>query len=721
MSVPTSSAATGYRIGIDVGGTFTDLVAIDDHGRITVAKSASTPRDQSIGVLAGLELLAGSLGIDRAALLGSTERIVHGTTVATNALLERKGAKTGLLTTEGHRDVLEMREGLKDDRYALRQPAPDPLVPRHLRLPVRERVRADGTATMPLERGSLSRAIRALSAEQVEAVAVCYLHAWRSPDHERATAEALARALPAAYVSLSSDVFPQIKEFERVCTTVVNAYVGPVLERYLERLVERLAGAGYAGPVLIMQSHGGLATVVDAVRLATGGVLSGPAGGVAAARHASRILEHGNLIAFDMGGTSTDMSLIVEGEAAVSTDRRVAGHRVALHSLDIASIGAGGGSIAHVDAGGVLHVGPASAGADPGPACYGKGGTAPTVTDANLVLGFLDPERFLGGRQRLDAEAAARAVDTIATRLGIDRMAAAEGIHRIVNTHMAEGIRLVSVRRGVDPRRFALLSFGGAAGVHVTAVARQLDLTRVVVPRLAPVFSAWGMLASDLRYEIVRTHIGDASALDAGSLDALYKEMEAQGARAARRRRVRWRDRLPPKRGHALRRADLRGRGAARPHRLVGARPHRRHRRCVPCPPRGVVHVLAPRPGGGAGQRASRRGRPVAGGPGRTGARTRLADCTRRCSPRAPGYLAEAGRLPARHPGARAAHRGSRHRRVGSHHGAAAHGRRRACHSARLAGYRHRREVIRSPRPPACTEVPQNSHDRGDPHTPPVM
>ena len=519
-----TESTTGYRIGIDVGGTFTDLVAINDDGRIAVAKSASTPRDQSIGVLAGLELLAGSLGIDRAALLGSADRIVHGTTVATNALLERKGARLGLLTTEGHRDILEMREGLKDDRYALRQPAPDPLVPRYLRLPVRERIRADGTVATPLRRASLRSAIRTLAAEQVEAVAVCYLHAYRSPEHERITAEALVRALPGMYVSLSSEVFPQIKEFERVCTTVVNAYVGPVLERYLERLAERLAEAGYAGPILIMQSHGGLATVADAVRLAAGGVLSGPAGGVAAARYASRILEHGNLIAFDMGGTSTDMSLIVEGEATVSTDRRVA-----LHSLDIASIGAGGGSIAHVDAGGVLHVGPGSAGADPGPACYGRGGTAPTVTDANLVLGFLDPVRFLGGRQHLDSEAAAGAVDTISARLDIDRMAAAEGIHRIVNTRMAEGIRLVSVRRGVDPRRFALLSFGGAASVHVTAVARALDLSRVVVPRLAPVFSAWGMLASDLRYEIVRTHIGDASALDAGRLDALYREMEAQG------------------------------------------------------------------------------------------------------------------------------------------------------------------------------------------------
>ena len=393
MSEPESR----YRIGVDVGGTFTDLVAIDDGGRITTAKSASTPEDQSTGVLAGLELLAGSLGIERAALLAVTDRIVHGTTVATNALLERKGAKVGLLTTEGHRDVLEMREGLKDDRYALRQPAPEPLVPRHLRLPVRERIRADGGVGTPIDEGSLRSAIGALADAQVEAIAVCYLHAYRNAEHERVTGEALAREMPAAYVCLSSEVFPQIKEFERVCTTVVNAYVGPVLERYLRRLERRLAEAGYAGPVLIMQSHGGLAIIADAVRLAAGGVLSGPAGGVAAARHASRILEHANLIAFDMGGTSTDMSLVVDGEAAVATDRRVAGHRVALHSLDIASIGAGGGSIAHVDAGGVLHVGPGSAGADPGPACYGRGGTSPTVTDANLVLGYLDPPAFPGG------------------------------------------------------------------------------------------------------------------------------------------------------------------------------------------------------------------------------------------------------------------------------------------------------------------------------------
>jgi N-methylhydantoinase A len=520
-----------YRIGIDVGGTFTDLVALDAAGRVTLAKAPSTPTDPSLGVMDGLERLAEALGVRLGALLEHTERVVHGTTVATNALLERKGARVGLLTTEGHRDILEMREGLKDDRYDLRQPPPEPLVPRHRRLGVRERIRADGRIAMPLDEASLAAAIAELARAEVDAVAVCYLHAWRDDRHERQTAEALRTAMPSAYVSLSSTVLPQIKEYERVCTTVVNAYVGPVLERYLGRLGTRLAEAGYRGPVLIIQSHGGLATIDDAVRLAAGGVLSGPAGGVAGSRHAARLIGHPNLILFDMGGTSTDISLVVDGAAQIAADRRLAGQRVALPALDIASIGAGGGSIARVDAGGVLHVGPESAGAEPGPACYGRGGTAATVTDANLVLGLLDPDGFLGGRARLDPRAAEAAVDRIAEALGVERMAAAEGIYRVIDARMAEGIRLVSVRRGVDPRRFGILAFGGAAGLHVTALARQLGLGRVVVPRLAAVLSAWGMLTSDLRYEVARSHVGDASRLDAATLRALYDELEAEGRR----------------------------------------------------------------------------------------------------------------------------------------------------------------------------------------------
>ena len=317
------------------------------------------------------------------------------------------------------------------------------------------------------------------------------------------------RRCPSAYVSLSADVFPQIKEFDRVSTTVVNAYVGPALSRYLARLEQRLIEAGYQGPILIIQSHGGVAPIAESARLAAGAVLSGPAGGVAGSRYATQLLGSDNLIPFDMGGTSTDICLIVDGEPALVSGRGIGGHRLALNSLDIVSLGAGGGSIGRVDAGGILHVGPRSAGAVPGPACYGRGGSEPTVTDANLVLGYLDPAHFLGGSAKLDAAAAAAALDRLAARLNVDRVAAAEGVHRVVNTNMAEGIRLVSVRRGVDPRRFALLSFGGAAGLHVTDVARQLDLTRVVVPRVAAVLSAWGMLATDLRFEVSRTHIGD--------------------------------------------------------------------------------------------------------------------------------------------------------------------------------------------------------------------
>jgi N-methylhydantoinase A len=519
------------RIGIDVGGTFTDLVAVDRQGNVTLAKAASTPADQSLGVMEGLNRLAEALGMERGIMLGQTERIVHGTTVATNALLERKGAKVGLLTTEGHRDVLEMREGLKDDRYDLRQPPPEPLVPRELRFGVRERLRADGRIEIPLDQRSLDDAIDALRKARVESVAVCYLHGWRDGRHERLTGEALSVAMPEAHVSLSCEVLPQIKEYERVCTTVVNAYVGPALAGYLGRLETRLRAAGFAGPILIMQSHGGVATIADSARLAAGAVLSGPAGGVAAGRHAGDLLSQRDLVLFDMGGTSTDVSLVTGGRAQVASDRKLAGQRVGLQALDIVSIGAGGGSIARVDAGGVLHVGPESAGADPGPACYAKGGSDATVTDANLVLGFLDPRNFLGGRAPLDRAAAEAAVDRIARALRVSRLDAALGIHRIVNTRMAEGIRLVSVRRGVDPRRFALLAFGGAAALHVTAIARQLELQRVVVPRLASVLSAWGMLASDLRYELARSHIGDTSRLDADALRALYADLEAEGRR----------------------------------------------------------------------------------------------------------------------------------------------------------------------------------------------
>ena len=518
-----------YRIGIDVGGTFTDLVAVDGHGRVVLAKTASTPRDPSLGVMEGLELLTADLGKDLASLLDETERIVHGTTVATNALLERKGAKVGLLTTEGHRDIIEMREGLKDERYNLRMPPPVPIVPRALRIGVRERLRFDGSVEIPLSRASLASGVRKLLQAGVDAVAVCYLHAYRDPGHELVTRQYVETRLPEAYMSLSSEVLPQIKEYERVCTTVVNAYVGPTLSRYLMHLADRLRSAGYRRDVLIMQSHGGVAPLVEAVRLAAGAILSGPAGGIAGSRYCTHLLGEGNLISFDMGGTSTDIAVVEGGEPFLTGDKLVGGLKVALSSLDIHTLGAGGGSIAHVDLGGILHVGPESAGADPGPACYAKGGMAATVTDANLVLGYLAPGNFLGGRRQLDTGAAATAVEAIARQLRLTAVAAAEGIHHVVNANMAEGIRLVSARRGVDPRWFALLAFGGAAGLHITEVARQLEIARVVVPRVAAVLSAWGMLATDLRYELVRTHIGEVQKIGSAELRHLFADMEAEG------------------------------------------------------------------------------------------------------------------------------------------------------------------------------------------------
>src|SRR6478672_4403838 len=518
-----------YRIGVDVGGTYTDLVATDETGRTVFAKSPSTPADQSIGVMAGLEELARRLNLSRAEMLARTGRLVHGTTVATNALLERKGARVALLTTEGHRDVLEMREGLKPDRYDLRSPPPEPLVPRERRLGVRERLKADGSAAIPLDARSLDEAIAVVRKSGANSIAVCFLHAYLNPTHELATVERLRAAMPEITVSRSSDVLPQIKEYERVSTTVVNAYVEPVVRRYLTNLERRLAGAGFRGTLFVVLSHGGMAPVGEASRLAAGTVLSGPAGGVSGGKRCADLLGISDLVPFDMGGTSTDISLISDGKASLSADGMLAGQRIALRSLDIASIAAGGGSIASVDASGTLRVGPESAGSIPGPACYGNGGMAATVTDANVVLGYLDASAFMGGARPLDRAASEVAVDRVAASLGLPRLEAAAGIYRMINLKMADGIRLMTLRRGVDPRKFALLSFGGAAGLHAAEVARELEISRIIVPAVASVLSAWGMLTSDLRYEVSRTHYG-AGHISADEVRALFAGLEREAA-----------------------------------------------------------------------------------------------------------------------------------------------------------------------------------------------
>ncbi len=446
-------------IGIDVGGTFTDFVAIDGAGRTVFAKALSTPQDQSIGVMAGLDELARRLELSCAQMLAQTQRLVHGTTVATNALLERKGAKVALLTTAGHRDVLEMREGLKGNRYDLRTPPPEPLVPRELRFGVRERLRPNGEVATPLDADSLGEAIAGIKQSGATSVAICFLHSYRNPAHEIAASERLKRELPDVNISRSVDVLPQIKEYERVSTTVVNAYVEPVVRRYLTRLEQRLGEAGFKGSLFIILSHGGMAPVEEAARLAAATVLSGPAGGMSGCRRCADMLGIPDLVAFDMGGTSTDISLIADGGVTLSADGGLAGQRIALRSLDIASLAAGGGSIASVDSGGIFHVGPESAGAMPGPACYGQGGTQATVTDANVVLGYLDAGAFMGGKRPLDARAAEAAIDRLAATLKITRIEAAAGVFRLVNLKMADGIRLMTVRRGVDPQTFCAAQF----------------------------------------------------------------------------------------------------------------------------------------------------------------------------------------------------------------------------------------------------------------------
>jgi N-methylhydantoinase A/oxoprolinase/acetone carboxylase beta subunit/N-methylhydantoinase B/oxoprolinase/acetone carboxylase alpha subunit len=518
-----------FRIGIDVGGTFTDFVVAKDGDVPRFFKTHSTPRDPSEGVMTGLGDIAAAYGMSRDALLAETATIIHGTTVATNTLVERKGAKVGLVTTKGFRDLLEMREGLKEDRYNLHMKPMEPLVPRYLRAEVPERVRSNGAVHTPLDLDAVDGALEQLAAEGVESLAVCFLFSFLNPVHERQVAERIAARFPGMFASLSCEVLPQIKEYDRLSTTVVNSYVGPVFGRYLERLKRRIGSSGQAREVLIMQSSGGVASLDESARLAVRAVLSGPAGGVAGASAYGKLLGHAKVIAFDMGGTSTDISLVEDGAPHLTTEQFEAGWKIAVPMIDIHTLGAGGGSIARVG-GGILRVGPDSAGADPGPACYAKGGAEATVSDANLVLGYLDPTNFLGGKARLNPELARKAVaERVGKPLGLETAQAAYGVHQVVSTSMAEGIRLASVRRGVDPRRFTLMAFGGAAGLHVSRVARQLGIARVSIPAAAPVFCAYGMLSTDLQFDLSRSYPASLHTADLRAIRALLRELQEQG------------------------------------------------------------------------------------------------------------------------------------------------------------------------------------------------
>ena len=519
-----------YKIGIDVGGTFTDFVVADEKGQPRFFKTHSTPDDPSVGVITGLREAAAEYGLALEQLLGDTDMVIHGSTVATNTLVERKGAKVGLITTDGFRDLLEMREGLKEDRYNLRMTPAEPLAARYLRVGVPERIRANGLVERALDEAALVENLEYLIQEGAEALAVCFLFSYLNPSHEQEAGEKIRRRFPEVYTSLSHEVIPQIKEFDRLSTTVINSYVGPVFNRYLAHLAERFAAYPQLRDVLIMQSNGGVAPIEDSGRMAVRAILSGPAGGVSAAAYIGQLLDEAKIIAFDMGGTSTDISLIENGVPHITNEKFEAGWKIAAPMIDIHTLGAGGGSIARVDEGGILHVGPDSAGAEPGPACYGKGGVNPTVTDASLVLGYLDASNFLGGRASLDPAAAEQSLaEKVGTPLNLSDVEAAFGAYKVVCTTIAEGIRLMSVQRGVDPREFTMMGFGGASGLHAAEVARQLQVERVYIPATAPVLSAYGMLNADIKYDFFRSYPVSLDRLNLKELRAVLEELAAQG------------------------------------------------------------------------------------------------------------------------------------------------------------------------------------------------
>ena len=519
-----------YKIGIDVGGTFTDFVVAGEGGQPRFFKTQSTPEDPSIGVMTGLQEAAAAYGLSLDQLLGDTDLVIHGSTVATNTLVERKGARVGLITTDGFRDLLEMREGLKEDRYNLRMTPVEPLAARYLRVGVPERVRASGLVVRPLDEDALVESLEYLVQEGAEALAVCFLFSYLNPSHEQQAWENIRRRFPDMYTSLSHEVIPQIKEFDRLSTTVINSYVGPVFSRYLRRLNERFEAYPQLRDVLIMQSNGGVAPIADSSRMAVRAILSGPAGGVSAAAYIGQLLEEPKVIAFDMGGTSTDISLIENGVPHITNEKFEAGWKIAAPMIDIHTLGAGGGSIARVDKGGILHVGPDSAGAEPGPACYSKGGEKPTVTDASLVLGYLDGSNFLGGKATLNAAAAEQSLaENVAAPLSLSIVEAAYGVYKVVCTTIAEGIRVMSVQRGVDPREFTMMGFGGASGLHASEVARQLQVEKVYIPASAPVLSAYGMLNTDIKYDFFRSYPVSLDRLDLNELRSILDELGCQG------------------------------------------------------------------------------------------------------------------------------------------------------------------------------------------------
>ena len=533
---------TNYRVGVDIGGTFTDIVFLADDGTVLARKVASTPDDYSRGVLEGVRNGVEELGVQPSAV----SEISHGFTVATNAIIENKGATTALITTEGFRDILELRRNRVPRLYDLNYEKPPSLVKRQLRLEVRERLNYQGEVLRPLDTSDVDRAIERIAREGVESVAVCLLHSYANPEHEQYIARALRERVPQVNLTLSSELLPEMKEYERTSTTVINGYVRPVVERYLGLLTEGLRDMGITVPLSIMQSNGGLATSGIAMEKPVYCIESGPAAGVVGAYHLGDRLGVENLMTLDMGGTTAKACIIENGEILQAPESEVggdisvghrllrgSGHILRVPAIDLAEVGAGGGSIASVDSSGSIRVGPQSSGAVPGPACYRLGGRDVTVTDADVLLGYLNPEHLLGGDFPIDRELAREAVTrNVALPLGLSEIEAAHGIHLLVNSNMARALRAVSSERGRDPRRFVLFSFGGSGPVHAAGLAEMLDITRLVVPPFPGVFSSFGLLVANVEHHFVQTYFKTFDQLDlaefSGILDRLWDEGRSQ-------------------------------------------------------------------------------------------------------------------------------------------------------------------------------------------------
>jgi N-methylhydantoinase A len=537
--LPPSEATAGvrsYRAGIDIGGTFTDLILIDDTtGELTVGKVLTTPADPSRAVA---DVLSDALQ-QAAAAAEAVRHVIHGTTLVTNAVIERKGARTALLTTRGYRDAYEIAREHRYDLYDLFLEMPTPLVPRYLRLEVDERVYADGTVARAPDPDSVARLVAELRDKDIQAIAVCFVHSYANPAHERLVGDIIREIAPDIRVSLSSDVVPEIREYERTSTTVVNVYVQALVEDYLAELVRRLRDLRIGGELLLMLSSGGISTVETATQFPLRLLESGPAGGALASAYFGQLVGVSDLMAFDMGGTTAKLCVIEDGRPLTSTEFEVdrkyrfkagSGLPVKTPVVELIEIGAGGGSIARVDGLGLLKVGPDSAGADPGPVCYGRGGTEPTVTDADLLLGYLDPQFFLGGRLRLDRDAAEQAVASkIAEPLGMSAVRAAWGIHQLVNEGMASAARVHAIERGKDPRSLPLFAFGGAGPGHGFGVARVLHSPRLIVPFGAGVTSAFGFLTAPLAFDFVRSFLAQLDSVNWRHVNAILDEMTTQG------------------------------------------------------------------------------------------------------------------------------------------------------------------------------------------------